>query len=181
MKNLQAAAAIVILALLVFVALHPEASYAPVPRVILFLLASIFPAILIATTAATRFQLELKGFAFVSTGASAFFLGVLFAISYLAKPALQVIAFDVIDERGGKVNLSPSYAFEVSASMQGLKANYYIKGNSVVMIFPEQVVEQKITVKLAPDAPEYFATVNYAKPPANGLRIGTELKCNPPC
>jgi hypothetical protein len=176
MKHLQWIAASAILALLVFVALNPQLAYAPVPRVILFLLAAVFPALLIATTATTKLQLHAKGFLFVTSGASAFFVALLLLLSYISKPDLQVLMFSVVDENGDKINLSPYYAFTLEPNSSGLVANHFIKSNSVVMIFPEQLVEQRFSIKLASDGKAYFGAVNYAKRPTEALKIGRDMK-----
>lgn len=175
MKAFQIFSGAVILALLVLVALNPQLTYAPVPRVILFLLASVFPALLIATTAATKLKLEAKGFLFATSGASAFFVGLLLILAHLAKPELQVVMFDVIDETGERVNLNPDFAFTMESNKSGLTANHFIKGNSVVLIFPEQLTEQRIGVKLANDGKPYHGAINYARPPTEPLRIGKDL------
>lgn len=175
MKILQVVCAAVILALLVLVSLNPQLTYAPVPRVVLFLLASIFPALLIATTAATKLELQAKGFLFVTSGASAFFLALLLVLSHLAKPELQVVLFDVVDENGSKVNLFPEFAFSLEGNKSGLSVNHFIKGNSVIFIFPEQLAEQKFGVKLASDGKVYRGTVSYARPPSDALKIGKDL------
>jgi hypothetical protein len=174
-QRLMPVVGLVILALLVFVALNPNLTYAPVPRVILFLLAAVFPALFITTTAATKFRLEAKNFLFMTTGASAFFLFLLFALTYLAKPQLQVVMFEVVDKDNTQVNLAPMGAFQLEAHQSGISANAFIKGNAVVMVFPEQIVEQRIRVKLATDGPVYSAPISYAKPPTKPLRIGTDL------
>jgi hypothetical protein len=176
MKHLQWIAALAILALLVFVATNPQLAYAPVPRVVLFLLAAVFPALLIATTATTKLQLRAKGFLFVTSGASAFLVALLLLLNHIAKPELQVLMFSVVDDSGEKVNLSPYYAFTLEPNPSGLLVNHFLKGNAVVMIFPEQLVEQNISVKLAGDGKAYFGSVNYARKPTEPLKVGRELK-----
>lgn len=176
MRTLQWITALAILILLGYVAVSPQLAYAPVPRIILFLLASVFPALLIATTATTQLQLEAKGFFFVTSGASAFFIALLLILNYISKPELQVVAFSVVDEKGSEVNLTPYYALQLEPNPNGLVANYYVRGGRAVMVYPEQVVEQMIRVKLSADGQVYRGVVSYAKRPVSSLRIGHELK-----
>lgn len=176
MKYFQLFVAAAILALLAIVAINPQLTYAPAPRVILFLLAAVFPALLIATTATTTLRLEAKGFLFVSSGASAFFLATLLLLNYLAKPELQVVAFDVVDSAGDKVNLNPNYAFTLESNPNGLIANAFVKGSSVLLVFPEQLSEQRISVKPASDGKVYSGVVSYARRPPEALKLGQDLK-----
>lgn len=176
MKIFQWVVATVILALLVFIAVSPGITYAPVPRVVIFLLASIFPALLISTTAATKFQLKAGGLLFVTTGASAFFMGVLVLLAHLAKPELQVVQFEVVDKAGERVNMAPYYALTIHANPSGLSVTHFIKGSSVIFVFPEQLVEQRVGVKLSSDGPTYNGVVSYAKRPEGPLQIGKHLK-----
>lgn len=176
MRYFQIFSASIILCLLVTVAVNPQLAYAPAPRVILFLLASVFPALLIATTASTSLHLEAKGFVFTTAGASAFFLATMLILNYLAKPELQVVAFDVVDSEGEKVNLNPNYAFTVESNPNGLVANAFVKGGSVILIFPEQLAEQRISIRPASNSKSYTGVVNYARRPSEALKIGRDLK-----
>lgn len=175
-QHLRIVAAAVILCLLLLVALSPGLVYAPVPRVVLFLLSSVFLAALIGAEASSRFRLELPGFLFVTGGASALALGTLVLATNLSKPDRQIVVFEVVDERGEKVNLGVFGALEMQRHPSGLQPTYFVSGNSVVLIFPEQVVEQTILVRTTSTGRAYKGVVSYAKPPAAPLRLTEDLK-----
>ena len=165
-----------ILALLIFVALSPGIVYAPTPRILLYLLASVFLAALIGAEASSRFRMQLKGFLFVTGGASAVALGTLVILTYLSKPDRQIVVFEVIDEQGDPVPLSIFGTLELERDSGGLIPTVYINGNSVVLIFPEQLAEQRIAVRTSSSGKAFRGKVAYAHPPAAPLILGKDLK-----
>jgi hypothetical protein len=176
MKYLRNIAIGSILVLLLLVALTPGLVYAPVPRVILFLLSSIFLAVFIGAEASTQFKLKLPGFLFVTGGAGALALGTLFLLVYLTKPDKQVVVFEVLDSSGEKVNLGVFGALELERHPSGLQPTVFINGNAAVFIYPEQLVDQGIVVRTSTGGRAYRGTVSYARPPAVPLRISKDLK-----
>lgn len=176
MERLRVIAIALILLLLLVVALSPGLVYAPVPRIVLFLLASVFLAVLIGAEASTRFRLKLPGFLFVTGGASALALGTLFALVHLTKPDKQVVVFEVMDSSGEKVNLGVFGALELERHSSGLQPTVFVNGNAAVFIFPEQLIEQAIVVRTSTGGQGYRGVISYAKPPAVPLRISKDLQ-----
>jgi hypothetical protein len=176
MKYVRFISIVVILVLLIVVALSPGVVYAPTPRIVLYLLASVFLAALIGGEAASRFRMRLPGFLFVTGGASAIALGTLVLLTYLSKPEKQVLLFEVVDESGERVNLAVSGSLEFERDASGLMPTSFVSGNSVVLIFPEQLIEQKIVVRTSTGGKLFRGVVNYAKPPTAPLVLGKDLK-----
>src|SRR5262245_45747205 len=81
---------LIILSLGIWVALSPSVIYAPTPRVVLYFLLSLIPAIIFGVEASSRFEFRLPGFCFTTAGAFAVCLGVLFLLTYLSKPEEKI-------------------------------------------------------------------------------------------
>jgi hypothetical protein len=175
-QRLRMVAIALILLVLVYVVLSPGVVYAPVPKVILFLLSSVFVAVLVGAEATTKFRLQLPGFLFVTGGTGALILGILYGLVQVTKPDKQVVVFEVVDGSGEKVNLGIYGAFELERHPSGLQPTVFVNGNAVVLIFPEQVVEQAVVVRTSSGGHAYRGIVSYAKPPAGPLRLSKELK-----
>src|SRR5437879_1660646 len=98
-------AIIIILFLGLYVALSPSVVYAPTPRVVLFLLIALLPAILFGAEATSALRLEWPGFLLSTTGAAAVCLGLLWVLNHLAKPEEQIAVYYVVDEKNRPVPL----------------------------------------------------------------------------
>ena len=179
MDNVRTIAFVAILALGVFVALSPKVVYAPQPRVVLFLLMSVLVALLFGetATAVTHLQLDLPGFALLSTGATAICFGLLWLLNYLAKPEEKIAVFYIEQEDGKPVNLQPKGAVEVPVTPKGLMVTHAVSGNNaLILIFPEQVGEAQIRVRSHPNGDQFIGVVAYAGNRSSRLRLNHELK-----
>jgi hypothetical protein len=162
-----------------YVALSPSLIYAPVPKVILFCLVSFLPAILFGTEATSQFKLSLPGFVFATTGAAAVALGTLLLLSNLAKPEQQIAVYRIVDEhRQPVLGLDRDGAIQVHLSNQGLAVTKFLDGNSMILIFPEQVGECDILVKPLISGPTYSGKVTYAGNRQSELLLGKDLTAN---
>ena len=168
-----------ILGLGFYVALSPSIVYAPVPKVVLFCLISFLPAILFGAEAASKFNLQLPGFAFTTAGAAALALGTLVLLSHLAKPEQQIAVYHIVDQQRQPVlGLDRDGAVEIQLSNQALVVTKLIDGNNLVLIFPEQVGEAEVLVKPVLSGPAYFGKVTYAGNRQSELMLGRDLKQN---
>jgi len=167
-------AACVILVVMIIVVFHPDISYAPVPRVLLFCLAGMMFGMFLGAEATSRFEMRLPGFLFVTGGAAAVGIGVLFLLNYLAKPDIQIAVFSVVDESDNKVGLEWDGAIELEGSP--LIANYFVKQHQVVLIFPEQHVKQVVRIRKSPSDKQYLGTVSYAGNRELVLKLGRDIK-----
>jgi hypothetical protein len=165
----------VVLLLCVYVALSPKVVYAPVPRVVLFFLCSALLAILFGTEAASRLELELPGFTFVTAGAAALSLGTLWFLTKLAKPEEKIAVFHVVDEKGQKVSLEHANAYEVLLSGSGLRVATFASGNTLVCIFPEQVGEVELQVNKTTGR-TFSGMIGFAGVRQRKLVLGKDLK-----
>jgi hypothetical protein len=160
-----------------YVALSPSVVYAPVPKVVLFLLVSLLPAVLFGAEAASRFQLKMGGFVFATAGAAAVSLGTLLLLTHLSKPQQQIAVFHVFDENGAPVNnLDRQGAVEVPLTSLGISITRFIDGNTVVLIFPEQVGDCDLRIKPLSIGKTYSGKVRYGGNRESELRFGTHLK-----
>lgn len=176
MEIVRVVAVILILGIGMVVALSPRIVYAPQPRVVLYFLLSILPAILLASEAVTRLQLSLPGFTFVTGGATAVCFAALWLLNYLSKPEEKIAVFRIYDEQANAVDIQWKDAVDVLISSQGLQVTKLISGNTLVLIFPEQVEEAEIHVKKTAAGPLYKGTVSYAGNRSTRLQLGFDLK-----
>lgn len=176
MEILRILMMIAILGVGLFVALSPRVVYAPQPRVVLHFLLSVFVSILLGAEAVAKLELQLPGFLFVSSGATAICFAMLWVLNHLSKPEEKVAVFYIDDEKGEPVNLEWDGALEVRLTAQGLQPTKFVSSNALVLIFPEQVGEAEIRVRQTGDGRPYVGTVSYAGTRKTTLRLGDQLK-----
>lgn len=158
------------------VALSPALVYAPTPRVVLYFLISLLPAILFGAEVASKFEMKLPGFVFATGGAFAVCLGTLLVLSQLSKPEQQIAVFQVYDEHAHEVVLDWDGAVKVLPDPGGLSATKFVDGNIVILVFPEQAGEVKLQVKKESHGQPYVGTVTYAGNRTSELFLGKQLK-----
>ena len=166
-------ATVLVLLLAVGVTFFPNLAYAPAPRVILFMLVALLPAILVGAEATTKFEFQLPGLLITAGGTFAAVLIVFFLLNYYAKPEQQIAVYEILDEDGQAAKLDH---VEAKANKQGLSATLYRQSNTIILIFPEQLPEVTVVVKKAFDGPEYRGTVGYAGSRTAPLKLGTDLQ-----
>jgi hypothetical protein len=176
MDRIRLGGIVAILVLMIYVVLNPSISFAPVPRLVLFLLASVGMAILVGAEASTKFQFGWKGFAFAATGTAALAMGILWFLSSSLKPELQVMIFDVYDEQDREVNVEIERAVELRERPTNRPGFFIARRNQLVVVFPELVSEQTVRIRKATDMPFYEGTVSYAGSRKSSLKLGTDLK-----
>ena len=165
-----------ILAVGIFVALSPSVIYAPTPKIVLYFLISLLPAIMFGAEASSRFEFKLPGFCFTTAGAFAACLGILVVLAHLSKPEEKIAVYHVFDESGQSVALDWNGALEVPVTSQGLTVTKFVDGNTVILIFPEQVGEAELRVKQYSSGPTYSGSVGYAGSRTVKLLLGDQLK-----
>jgi hypothetical protein len=166
------------LAIAAFVALSPNVAYAPTPRIILYLLTSLIPAILFAGEVSTRLQLRLPGLVFTATGTAAFTLTTLIILTHYSKPEAQIAVFHVVDENDDRVPLDWQGAVETPVSGTGIGVTRFVDGNALVLIFPEQLPEVELRVKRTSGGRPCVGTVGYAGTRQYKLVLGRDLRCS---
>lgn len=167
-----------VLALAIYVALVPNVVYAPTPRVVLYLLVALLPAILLGAEGAARLELKLPGLIFTAAGTVAVLFGLLYFLDYLSKPQEKIAVYQVVDEKGEPLPLDWDGAISVSVTGIGLSVTKCVEGNTVILIFPEQVEQAEMQVKKSPLDVNYIGQVNYAGTRTVKLKLGKELKAN---
>lgn len=175
----QTIALISILGLAIYVVFAPNVVYAPTSRIVLFLLVALLPAILLgAKGATTKVDVKLPTFLISATGAAALFLAALFFLDYLSKPEEKIAVYEIIDEKGEPLAVDWDGAIKVSVTERGLSVTKFVDGNTVILIFPEQVGQAEMQVKKSPLDVTYTGHVNYAGTRTLKLKLGDELKSN---
>ena len=165
----------VVLLLCVYVALSPKIVYAPVPRMVLFFLVSVFLAILFGAEAVSQLQLKLPGFTFVTAGAAALSLGTLWFLTKLSKPEEKIAVFHVLDDQGKPVSLEHKNAYKVLLSSSALQVTTFASGNTLICIFPEQVGEAELQVRLTANT-TFSGNIGFAGSRQTKLILGKDLK-----
>jgi len=167
----------VVLFIGIVVALSPGVFYAPVPRVVLYLLIALLPAILFGAEAAAKFELNFKAFSFTTVGAAAITFAMLFVLTHLSKPEQQIAVFHIYDERQQPVMwLARNDAVRIPLTKHGIQVTKFIDENTIVLIFPEQVDECEIQVKPTSAGATYSGTLRYTGNRETKLFFGKHLK-----
>ncbi len=183
-KSLFDMVRIIVLALIMIVgaivALSPNLIYAPTPRVVLYFLVSLLPAILFGAEATSKFKFELPGFCFTTAGVFAACLGILLVLTSLSKPEEKIAVFQIFDENGQAVALDWDGAVEVPITDRGLTVSKFVLGNTAILIFPEQVGEVELHIKRLSTGPTYSGTVSYAGSRTSKLFLGKQLRSGSP-
>lgn len=172
-------ASIAILGVGIFVALSPGLIYAPAPKIVLYCLISFLPAILFGAEAVSKFELKLPGFAITAFGAAALSFGFLMLLTYLTKPQQQIAVFHVLDEsRQPITNLDREGVLEVPITDQGLSITRFVDGNTIILIFPEQVGECLIRIRPSSRGVSYSGKISYSGNRESELILGKNLRAD---
>lgn len=175
MRVVQIVTAVLLLIVLVVVIATPGVYYPPPQRTILYLLASLLIGLVIGAEAGTKFNLDMKWFAFTTGGAAAVVIFLCWWLTYLSKPDIKIAVYQVLDESGQPLQLDWNGAVELPTMPNGGKANAIIQANEVVLIYPEQFEQQDIRVRKTPDDPGYTATLAFSGVRQFKLTLGREL------
>lgn len=170
----EVAAIVVGLGAALHVALNPALVFAPAPRLVLFTLVSLVPALLLGSRAASALRLQLRGFVFTTAGAGAVCFMMIVALDHLASPEEKIAVFRVFDADLESVTLEPDGALQVWPTSGALEITSIREGNTLVAIFPEQVAECRIRVRYADDY--YQGVITYTGSRQTTLIIGQELR-----
>jgi hypothetical protein len=167
--------AIVALIVVLFLCFNSSVYFTPFARITIFLVVASLPAIMFGTETAAHFKVEFKWIVFSAFGLGAFYLGVVFVAYLISKPELQVVAFQVVNEKDEPVVIDAPGVLSISKDSSGLSVSWFAKYNEIIMIFPEQVT--KVTMRIN-DRPEksYTCEVAYAGIRKSVLKYGAELK-----
>jgi hypothetical protein len=174
-KYLKPLILVVILGLGIYIAVSPNIVYAPAPRIVLFFILSIVPAILFGSEIASRFEVSLPGFAFTVVGAGAVFFGSLFLLDRFSKPEEKIAVFSFYDENGNPLAIDAPGMIRISLGETGLSVTDVYKGNNLIVIFPEQVSEVHVDVYPVADEKPYHGVLTYAGTRKSRLSLGTDL------
>jgi hypothetical protein len=165
-----------ILALAIYVVLTPNVVYAPTPRIILYLLVSVMTGILFGSEATARLKLRAPGFVFFAAGAAALVCASLWLLVKYGKPEAQIAVFHVVDEQGNDVGLEWKGAVRILTAGGALTPTHFVDGNTLVLVFPEQVPEVDVQIRRVSGGPAYRGKVSYAGARTGELVLGTDLK-----
>lgn len=167
---------IAILAIGGYVALSPGVFYAPTPRIVLFLLVSILPAILFGSEIAATFEWKVGKLLMTATGVFASILILLLLLTWLSKPQQQIAVFHIVDESNQPVtNLDREGVIEIPLTAEGLSITRFVDGNTIVLIFPEQVGECTLRIKPSTRGPAFSGPVRYTGNREGTLVLGKNL------
>ena len=155
-------AGIAILALAFFVALNPNVAYAPTPRVILFFLMSILPAILFAGELQAKFNFSVGKFVAAGSGVFAAMMIILFVLDHLTKVELPITIYNVLRAENKKTYpIDGPGVTNVESDGQGRTATVFTKGNQLLVIFHKDSPTAYIKVRSS-DGEMQDVTVQYS-------------------
>lgn len=174
--KVQIVVTILVFFVVIYILYFPNVVYTPTQKTVLFFLISILPAILFGSKIKATFQLKLRYFCFTTAGVLAGCLGTLIVLYTISKPEEQIAIFHIFDESEQEVNLDWKGSLEILTTDRGLTVTKFVDGNTIVLIFPEQVEEAKLYVKPTSIGPTYKGIVSYAGSRQSILFLGKELK-----
>lgn len=180
MDKLKIVVILLILFLGLFVALSPGLVYAPTPRVILYFLVSFLPGLLFGAEVASKFDLKMPGFCFTTAGACAICFGALVLLTNLSKPEQKIAVYQIYDQKREPLQLDWSGALTVPVTAEGFTVTKFVEGNSVILVFPEQIGEVDLVVKETSGGPSYVGKVGYTGTRTSKLYLGDQLKKDTP-
>lgn len=164
------------LLLAIFVALSPRTEYALVPKVVLFLLVALLPALLFAAEATAQFNLNLGWFVASASGAAALALITLVLLTHLAKPEQQIAVFEIVDERDQPIaGLDRNDAVSIPLPSNATPAEHFIRDNSVLVVFPEQTPTVDLLIRPIAHGTVYRGSISYAGYRRTRLVLGRDL------
>lgn len=169
-------ASIAILLMAMAVAFMPNLFYAPVPKIVLFFLVSMLPAILLGAEASDRFQLNLGWMVAVIGGGAAVSFVAFYLLVTFAKPEQQIAVFEIVDENNQEVSLEWDGAYKVSLAGSALSVTHLAKGNQLVVIFPEQVASVTLSVRKSSQGEWYSGSLSYTGTRSLSKALGKDLK-----
>ncbi len=154
-------AAILILALIV--ALNPNVAYAPTPRVILYFLMSVFPAIIFAGELQAKFEFTVGKFVAAGSGVFAAMLILLLTLDYLTKVELPVTVYEVVraDDNTKPYAIDGPGAVMVESDSKGRSATVFTKANQLLVIFHKESPKAYLKIR-GPDGAMQSLPVVYS-------------------
>lgn len=156
---------------------NPFIVYNSVPKIILFLLFSLLPAVLFGAEAQSKFKLNLPGFTFVTTGAAALCAGMLLLLVTLTKPEDRIAAFRVLDMNNQSINnLQREGAVKLYSESITERPKVMAENDLLVLLYKEQV--SKITLEIAPTSVNiiYRGEINLNQKNNGNIILGEDLK-----
>lgn len=161
-KKMETILVAVLVALGVFVALMPSLTFAPVPKMMLLFLVSLLPAILFGSKITAQFNLEIKGMVISTGGMFASILILMLFFYSLTKPEQQIAVFQIYENSQTNkfiLDLPDSVSFDANAT--NLFPTKYQTGNTLILIFPEQLGSISVRFKSGQNI-VYRKTLSYA-------------------
>ena len=165
-----------ILAFGVVIVAHPGLVLAPAPRVTLYFILSVAPAYLLAKNVQAQLELKMGPMMAVLGGSFAAFVTLLFVLTHLTKPEVQIAVYNVFAKEDGvemEVNLEGKDVVQVLRSGSGANVDSYVDGNTLILIFPEQVSEAEVQIRWPVSGPVYTEKLTYAGTRSSRLVLKT--------
>jgi hypothetical protein len=175
-KYLPTICALAILVLALWVAFNPGITFAPVPRIVLFTLVALLPAILFGVELAVRLNVQVAGATLIASGVAAFLFAFLFFLTYLAKPEMQVVVLYIVDQQNQRLQAEPVSVTTLTGG--GYVVKTITDQDEIVLIFPEQATTTKLCIRTISGGPEYCGDITYAGTDELTRKIGTDLIAN---
>lgn len=122
---------------------------APTPRIIVLAAVSLMFAGALGSQGYARLEVKTKlGVAFVATGSVAVAFFALFVFVYFSRPDHEVAIYHVVEESGDDVGwLENDGAVDIKATKQGIAPIGYVDGNTILLVFPEQVEAAELVLR----------------------------------
>lgn len=132
------------------VSFNPNVMYPTAGRAMLYALFAVMVAIVIGRESAVYLKVKGPGVVLVAAGAFAAFLVTLYALDHIAKPHFTASVYKVYRDEVTRepVLLRESLSWEVqSSSSAPVDLTHYVDGNTLVIIFPDQAPEARLTIR----------------------------------
>lgn len=174
----------VLVLMLVYVALRPGVSYAPVQRTVLFAVLAVAIGISLGSSIAnSEIKLNLGWMVATYAGAPAVVFGLIILLTKLSAPDRQIALYHVLNPQNEKYNAISEFGdqvISVETDHGGISTRPLVEvdGNAFALVFPEQVPTLRVGIRFPPATGKwYYKTLTYTGEGGNEpLVIGVDLK-----
>lgn len=174
---LQSLSCVSLIALAIYITIwHPGFSYPPVTRNVLYLLVSIPVGILLGSTSSAILKLTDGKTALTLVGSYVLVLVTFYVLVKNSAPEEQMAAFEVVDQNGAPITLEGHDQVRFGLGMNAIQTTPCIKGNQLLVVFPEQLVEIPLTVEHPPGSRIFYkGKIGYTGTRTYTIKLGKQL------
>ena len=175
-RRLDIAAFFVLVLIMLFVILRPGLIFSSVQRTIIFLIVGVMTAMAIGNQAVATMKIKLGWLVATYGGTAAVVVGLLWFLTSLSRPEVQVSVFHIITPDGSPYALEDGSVVEIETTKVGITPTSCTSRNTLIVLFPEQVEKVNLGIRYPPISGErYVGRITYTGTDGGTLIIGKDL------